>query len=255
MPREVGQWTRDKLRLLSLYLPPYLTATTRALDRIYIDGFAGPGTNILRDGAQVDGSPLIALDAAGRSGSRFTRLIFIEADSGTADELEDAVQRRGEQHRAEVVRGDVNSELPRIVQALPKRAPTFVFLDTETIDPAWSTIERIKDWQVEFLINFPLAMAINRNPDSAKAEAYFGTDEWRTHWDRRDYAGVRGLYKRRLAELGFTEQQESDYLIRTSGTQGQHLYYLIPASKHEAARRIWEWVFEQPDIRGQGRLL
>ena len=35
MPRQVGEWTKDKLRLLQLYLPGYLQATTRALDRIW----------------------------------------------------------------------------------------------------------------------------------------------------------------------------------------------------------------------------
>ena len=47
MPREVGPWTKDKLKVVEDYLSPYLTATQRATERVYIDAFAGPGTNIL----------------------------------------------------------------------------------------------------------------------------------------------------------------------------------------------------------------
>ena len=45
MPRIVGDWTLDKLKIIEQYLPAYLTATQRATERIYIDGFAGPGRN------------------------------------------------------------------------------------------------------------------------------------------------------------------------------------------------------------------
>ena len=59
MARDVGDWTREKLKLLELYLPGYLSATTKAQDRIYIDGFAGPGKNQLRSAPReiIDGSP------------------------------------------------------------------------------------------------------------------------------------------------------------------------------------------------------
>ena len=79
MPREIGQWTKDKLKYLSEYLPVYLKATTRAMERIYIDGFAGPGTNKIKDtGETIHGSPLIALHAIASNGTRFSRLYFIE---------------------------------------------------------------------------------------------------------------------------------------------------------------------------------
>ena len=42
MPRRVGDWTLDKLKILEQYLPAYLSATQTAIERIYIDPFAGP---------------------------------------------------------------------------------------------------------------------------------------------------------------------------------------------------------------------
>jgi three-Cys-motif partner protein len=78
MLRNVGEWTKDKLKILTSYLPAYLTATTSTLERFYIDGFAGPGLNRLAStGELVDGSPLIALDALASNGTKFTKLFFI----------------------------------------------------------------------------------------------------------------------------------------------------------------------------------
>lgn len=256
MPRDIGDWSRDKLKLLELYLPGYLQATTKAVDRIYIDGFAGPGRNRLRQSSEIiDGSPLIALDAGAMdTGSRFTSLYFIEKNHRRAAELREVLAERGDDPRVEVVEGDVNDELPRIVQALHPAAPTFVFLDAEGIDPRWETLVAIAPWRTELLINFPLGMAINRNPESDKVDAYFGTPAWKSLWDRRDVRGLLDLYKGRLAELGYSEQVENDRLINTAGGFGQHLYYLIPVSKVAAAANIWTWVFNQPDARGQSRL-
>jgi hypothetical protein len=238
MPRPVGEWTKDKLKLLELYLPGYLQATTRTLDRIYIDGFAGPGRNLVRDtGEVIAGSPLIALDAhANGNASRFTRLYFIEKDAATANELRSVLAARAqssgrEDPRVTVIEGDVNIELPRIVRSLNKA-----------------------EWRTELFINFPLGMAINRNPSSQKVDAYFGTSEWKPLQDRHDTRGILDLYKGRLAGLGYDQQAQHDPLIRTSKGFGQHLYYMIPASKVPAALNIWNWVVRQPDASGQTKM-
>lgn len=256
MPREVGEWTRDKLDILAKYLRGYLGATTRALDRVYIDAFAGPGTNRLRrSGEIIDGSPLIALKAQADNGARFTRLFFIENDPGAAQELRETVSQLDTEGRSAVIEGDVNYVLPEIVRGLNLRAPTFVLLDTEGIDPAWSTIESISRWQVEFLINFPLGMSLNRNPDSAKTLAYFGTDECLKILRQPRTGRTRALldlYKGRLADLGWIYSTTDDRLIKTE--RNQRLYYLVFASKVTAGQTIMNWVFRQPDVRGQARL-
>lgn len=257
MPREVGPWTKDKLKILELYLPPYLTATQRAIERVYIDAFAGPGTNILeRTREVIDGSPLIALSAEGRNQVRgFERLFFIEESYDLYTELKAVVEERDAGHRATVIHGDANVELPRVLRRINRRSPTLVFLDPEGIDPSWETVESLAGWQTELLINFPLGMAINRNPDSGKTEAYFGTPEWRPLWEAGRISrtsGLIGLYLRRLAELGWKHQVNDSRLIRDDGNR--NLYYLLFASKVTPAQSIMNWVFRQPDSSGQGRL-
>ena len=127
--------------------------------------------------------------------------------------------------------------------------------DTEGIEPCWDTIEAIALWKTELLINFPLGMAINRNPDSPKVTKYFGTPDWRYLWDRRDTRGLLDLYKARLTNIGYVEQVELDRLVaHDPGGGGQRYYYLILVSKHEAAIRIWNWVLKQSEASGQARL-
>ncbi len=256
MPRPVGAWTKDKLLILERYLPGYLQATSSALDRVYIDAFAGPGTNrVDGTGDIIDGSPLLALKARAANGSRFTKLILIDNDRDNVEELRNHIQELGEQERAEVLLGDVNELLPVVVRRLHTRAPTFVFLDTEGIEPRWTTIQSIAPWRVEFLINFPLGMSINRNPDSQRTLEYFGTEECLPLLAGRDTLRTRALldlYKSRLAELGFVHTTEDDRLVKT--LDNHRLYYLVFVSKAKPAQSIMNWVFKQPDSRGQARL-
>jgi three-Cys-motif partner protein len=256
MPRQVGSWTQDKLKILRQYLPGYLLATTRARERIYIDAFAGPGLNRLRGrNLTIDGSPLIALDACARNGTKFDRLFFIERDPAVAAELRGVLNTRDKTQRASVIVGDVNEELPKLITKLPRRSPTFVFVDPDGIEPQWATIEAIAPWQTELLINFPLGMSINRNPDSAKVTAYFGTNQWRGLWSStrpgRTHALLQ-LYKERLGRLGYRYTTEDDRLIKTSG--GRRLYYLVFVSKVLPAKKIMTWVLGQPDSVGQTRM-
>jgi three-Cys-motif partner protein len=257
MPRSIGEWTKDKLKILELYLPGYLQATTAALDRIYVDAFSGPGTNrVDRTGEIVDGSPLIALKARAGNGRRFTRLYFIDNDSAAVSELRGHLQELDTEECCTVIEGDVNEELPNIFERINPRAPTFVFLDTAGIEPRWSTIEAISPWQVELLINFPLGMSINRAPlDSRKTLDYFGTEACLEILTRNDSERTRALldlYKSRLKSLGFDHTTQVDRLITTQ--RNQRLYYLIFVSKVEPGESIMNWVFGRPDSSGQGRL-
>lgn len=254
MPREVGDWTRDKLKILHLYLPGYLQAATAAAERVYIDAFAGPGLNFLREeGTCIDGSPLLALDARGANGTVFSRLFFIEQNDADAAELEALLKVRDPHHRAEVIVGDVNLKLPELLQQrVPRRSPTFVFLDTDGIDPRWSTLEAIAPWQIEFLINFPLGMSINRNLASDKTLAYFGTEDYKPllALPNRERA-LLDFYKHRLKTLGFEHTTDDNRLIKTR--DNRRLYYLVLVSKVIAAIRIMNWVLRQPDAQGQSR--
>jgi three-Cys-motif partner protein len=253
MPRIVGPWTKDKLKIIHDYLPAYLTATTRAIDRIYVDAFAGPGRNVIRGTQEViDGSPLIAMKATASNGSKFTRLFFIESDPSCVEELKELTSQDS---RCEVIEGDVNQQLPSLMHRINRRAPTFVLLDTAGIEPNWTTVAAIAPWQVELLINFPLGMSILRNLDSLKTVSYFGTQEClpilRGSSTRRTRL-LLDLYRENLKSLGFQYATELERLIKTPSNK--RLYYLTFASKVNIGKRIMDAVFNQPDSAGQQRL-
>ncbi|PKB68927.1 MAG: hypothetical protein BZY81_00015 [SAR202 cluster bacterium Io17-Chloro-G4] len=234
MPRRVGDWTLDKLKILDQYLPAYLSATQKATERIYIDAFAGPGQNLLnRSDRVIDGSPLIALDASGPKGTIFDRLFFIEDDPEAASELNQLLSSHDKTNRAKVIPGEVNQKLPELMAKLPKRSPTFIFIDPEGIDPRWSTIEALVPWRTEFLINFPLGMSIKRNLTSRKIVDYFGTQDVDILLKQAVGKIDRPLldfYKNRLRTIGYGYQVEDERLVKTSNNQS--LYYLIFAGKN-----------------------
>jgi three-Cys-motif partner protein len=257
MPRETGEHTKEKLRIIAQYLPVYLQATKNVMERIYIDAFAGPGRNKIKpSGEIVDGSPLIALKSVAKNGTLFDRYYFIEMAPKVAAELQNSLEQSRPGGPWEVIPGDVNTELPKLMKKIHPRSPTFVLLDTEGIEPAWTTIESLSKWQTELLINFPLGMGINRNTGSAKVTRYFGTDEWKPIWHGSNQGEAKpliDLYKNRLADLGWKFPSRLDKRIST--VRGQSLYYLIHVSKVKAAGRIMDWVAKQPDSSGQSQMI
>ena len=256
MPRAVGDWTRDKLKILEQYLPAYLSATQKALERIYIDAFAGPGQNLLnKSDIVIKGSPLIALEAHGPKGTMFDRLFFIEKDPKAVIELKQLLRNYDKTGRAEVIPGDVNKKLPELMHRLSKRSPTFIFIDPQGVDPRWTTIEAVVSWRTELLINFPLGMSIKRNLTSQKVVGYFGTSEVEALLSSAQGPRDRSLldfYKERLRRIGYEFQVEDERLVKTG--RNRPLYYLMFVSKVNVGKRIMGAVFDQPDAAGQARM-
>ena len=82
-----GQWTVEKLNILSQYLDAYSTALKKqSFELLYIDAFAGTGKiNIGNEEntETIDGSARLAL----RSNGNFSKYIFIEKKKAFAGEL------------------------------------------------------------------------------------------------------------------------------------------------------------------------
>jgi hypothetical protein len=65
LARDAGPWVKDKLGILRKYLPAFgMACRNKAPEWFYVEGFAGPGVNRLRDtGELVWGSSMLALQA------------------------------------------------------------------------------------------------------------------------------------------------------------------------------------------------
>ncbi len=88
-----------------------------------------------------------------------------------------------------------------------------------------------------------------------KVVRYFGTKECEQFLKLSGSSKVRGLldlYKTRLSDLGYVHQPRHERLVKTNANR--RLYYLLLASKSDVAPKIMNWVFAQPDARGQAPL-
>lgn len=200
----VGPWAEAKLDALESYLRFYGTALSKqSFIRVYIDAFAGAciakvrGSGVTAEpsaffdseddtAAQEEfilGSPMRALNVP----NGFHRYYFFHRDETRAETLRAVAEGRT---GVTVEVGDCNPLIQNLAPSLKARNIRGVaFLDPYGAHLAWATLEALADTRtMEVVINFPLAMAINRLitrsgdvPErwADQLNACFGTDEWR----------------------------------------------------------------------------
>lgn len=161
--RPGGGQTRVKLSICSGYFQGFARASTRAIDRVYIDGFASSGKGIdHRTGAEYAGSALRCLEVE----PPFTDCYLVEQNPDRAAHLEELTKASPNAH---VISGDANVEIPRLLRLVHPKAATLAFLDPDGTQLHWTTVEALSNHKrghsktkIELVITFPLQMAILR---------------------------------------------------------------------------------------------
>jgi len=265
----VGPWAKVKLDLLEEYLEFDCTALSKKnFTRVYIEAFAGAveakvrGSDVSSEASPffddleiseaqaefIKGSPVRALDIT----HRFHKYYFFDLDHIRAE----AIQSRTQGDNSVVVKVcDCNAEIQALTAFLTSPSVRgFAFLDPYGAHLEWKTLKALANTgNMEVLINFPVAMAINRLitksgdvPEtwSAQLNNCFGTDEWREIAYSREVSlfGVEpprkkdrvperllGLYVNRLKEL--FDFVAPPRLVRN--TKNVPLYYLIWAGPNK----------------------
>lgn len=180
----VSKHTINKKYLL---LKKYLNAYTKVVSNnfpnfYYIDGFSATGIVLDRNtGENIKGSPIIALELE----YPFTDYIFVEIRSKRKKILEHNIKKYSEtvakfsivrrerngskKVSIEIIEADINKDINSILEKVPERFPSLVFLDPEGLELDWNTVETCsKRNKVELLINFSI-LGISRNLDNLKA--------------------------------------------------------------------------------------
>ena len=174
-----GDWTAQKLAILSAYLSDYTTVLkNQGFELVYVDAFAGygsyqPGVDYRsEDYADFqelrDGSPKLALRVQDKP---FDRLVFIEKDPAGCQALKllkDEFPGRSIDIRNE----DANTALPNFCAALRSYDRAVVFLDPFATQVSWATVDALaQTGKIDCWILFPL-MAITRimPPDAKPSE-------------------------------------------------------------------------------------
>ncbi len=155
-PRSWGWWTEQKLDILADYLAGFTTASKRAGTTVYLDLFAGQPENVSRDRDErpIRGSARRALDTR----PPFSVLRFFELDS-KAKSLGNALRAEYHGRNFLVVPGDCNATIAAALGELAglNWAPTFAFLDQQSTEVQWPTLQHL---------------AQHKRPDKPKTELW-----------------------------------------------------------------------------------
>jgi three-Cys-motif partner protein len=256
--RITGRWGREKLHLLNCYAPAFVKACKRADGGCFIDAFAGPGWNVDESGDRFPGSPQIAC-ALG-----FRNVVLIDTEKKNTDSL----RALDLDKNATIQTGDANILLPQILSSMPRWLPVLAFLDQDSNQVEWSTLEALADHsrdrrrKPELLILLPTGMALARlfREDGPVIHPHvltkvFGAEEvWRPLEEKRKAGELRrGRLIEALAEryasqlqtkLGY-EQQPLWRHVKATGETGRILYTLVFVTDHQVGRRIMEGCFEK----------
>ena len=230
--RTVGPWAAEKLGALEAYLKFYNTALKKQpFTRVYIDAFAGSPVSKVR-GSDVPPEPSPFFDEEEALEARaefilgspvralnldpgFQEYYFFDLDESRAETLKSMCEGRA---NVVVKVGDCNPLIRDLAERLTRQGVRGVaFLDPYGAHLEWETLEALAGTgTMEVMINFPVAMAINRMitksgnvPEnwSDQLTRCFGTEEWRdvAYKVERDLFGEETVECLTSAPLGQTE--------------------------------------------------
>lgn len=157
-----GQWTTDKLDILSGYLNAYAEALKeKPFKKIYIDAFAGTGY-IDIEGYEdiIEGSARLSL----KVDNYFDEYHFIEKKRKFAKKLEETkIEYPHISEQINIINDDCNAALKRLCREIDwRRNRAVLFLDPYATEVEWSTLEAIADTKaIDMWYLFPLS-AVNR---------------------------------------------------------------------------------------------
>lgn len=253
---EVREWSLKKYNLVGSYCEIFSTGMKNKWDQLaYIDLFAGAGyTRIKETHKTYYNSAFIAMSVP----DPFTKYILCEKDEVRFKALEKRVKRDFSHLNVELIHGDSNEKIEKIIRTIPsfRRGNTllsFCFVDPFSLDLNFNTIRRIGKIQVDFLILQALHMDFNRNfetylkKENQRVARYLGMENWRDiyHQEKDKYGNnivkfLSDQYQKQMTSLGYQEEALT-HQIR-SNDKNLPLYYLSFYSKNPRGREFFKKV-------------
>ncbi|MEO3862105.1 three-Cys-motif partner protein TcmP [Acrocarpospora sp. B8E8] len=273
MAREWGWWTEQKLDILSGYLTGFANATRKAGTTVYLDLFAGQPDNVSREPTRhmIRGSARRALDTS----PPFSVLKFFEMP-GHATALEKNLQAEYPGRDFRVIPGDCNDEVESVLQGLRPLnwAPTFAFLDQQSTEVKWATLEHLARFKRQgkpkaelWLLcasgllprGLRLRQELIDDNVACQMSLMFGTDQWQealsaTRSGRLSATEFRAeltnLMRWRLQkDLGYKVTR----VFKVKNTSGSEIFDMIFATDHEVGDKIMKWMYSKAQ-KQQGAL-
>jgi three-Cys-motif partner protein len=188
---EVGGWTEDKHRYVSLYAKLFSSGMrNKWKTRVYVELYAGAGYSRIRDtGRIILGSPIRALTLE----HPFDKYVFCEAIPENLRALKERVRRHAPSADVKYVEGDCDLQTTNILAKIPYGSKndtvlTLCFADPYDIGLRFSTIEALSTRFVDFVILLAVYSDANRAyrryvmEDAVKVDEFLGSPTWRERW-------------------------------------------------------------------------
>jgi three-Cys-motif partner protein len=254
---EVGSWAEDKHALVGLYDRLFSTGMKNKWDaRVYIDLYAGPGLLRIRDTQKfIWGSPILALNVK----DRFDKYVFCESKPESIEALRERVQRHFAGVETKFIHGNCDERTDEICDAIPKatkdfRVLSFCFIDPYDLSIQFSTLAKIANRFVDFLVLLALNMDANRNrayyldPGNTKIDKFLGLADWRQRWERSAQKSFPRFlaeeYAKQMTTLGYLPLPFEKMKQVRSDVRNLPLYHLALFSRHERAYKYWNDVLK-----------
>ncbi len=241
----VREWSLEKYQLVGSYCDIFTNGMKFKWDQlVYIDLFAGAGHATIKESNKT------YLNSAFTAMSipvPFTKYILCEKNEKRFDALSDRVKRDFSHLNVELIKGDSNKNVQKVINAIPpfKRGNTllpFCFVDPYSLNLNFSTIRALGSTLMDFLILKALHMDANRNIETylkdknTKIADYLGKSNW------RELLEEDSSYKKNFVKFLADQYQEQMYQIGYQKTKYMHhirsnqknlpLYYLAFFSKN-----------------------
>jgi len=263
----IGRWGEHKYLLVRNYARIFAMSMKQKWDcRVYIDLFAGAGRSRIAGTPRVVlASPLLVLEIP----DRFDCYLFCEKDEQKLNALRERVQRDYAEADVQFVPGDSNLIVDQILSKIPKHTKDFKVLCFCFADPYklkslhFSTIERLSERFMDFLILIPTGMDAKRNlsPHYLKLanetiDKFLGTSEWRQEWQKVELKQgfdvyLTNRYGQNMMALGYHYRGiDSTQLIRSTN-KNLPLYRLGFFSRHKLGEKFWREAktYSDPQIK------
>jgi three-Cys-motif partner protein len=252
---EVGAWTEDKHRLISVYAALFSKGMKKKWGkRVYVELYAGAGYSRVRGTQKIIlGSPLRALAAE----QPFDKYVFCEAIPKYLEALKARVSYHFPAANVAYVNGDCDEKVAEIVDQIPQGSKgntvlTLCFADPFDIGLKFGTIKALSDRFVDFLVLLAVYSDANRAykryvmEDALKVDEFLGSKTWRERWRIAEANAV--TFPKFLAEEFASSMATLNYLptpihrmkrVR-SDDKNLPLYYIALFSRHKLAQDFWD---------------
>ncbi|MGH9427222.1 MAG: three-Cys-motif partner protein TcmP [Terriglobia bacterium] len=249
---EVGAWSEDKYRIVSLYATLFSSGMKNKWDtRVYVDLYSGAGHVRVKDTQRLlFGSPLLAIQVQ----DSFEKYVFCEENPARMKALAARTKRLAPQADVSFIEGNCDDRIKDILKATPRPSKEQTVLSLCFVDPfdlgiRFETLAALAERFTDFLVLLALHMDANRNYEhyvdekSTKVARFLGDPKWRDRWRLAQMAAISfpmflaDAFAARMEGLGYLPPPRMK-IIRLN-EKNVPLYHLAIFSRNPRAYEFW----------------